>query len=360
MSHRNYSLLISLIIFTLSCKNKSETISPEIKNISESVYSTGFIKSVNQYEVFGSRNGIIEKIFVTEGMLVKKGDPIFQMENENLKVATENAKLAYRVSDIKINSNKLMDAKKAIELAQRNLSNDSLQYERQKNLWNKNIGSKVQLEEKELKYEKSKSDFDRANTNYEDLKRQLNLASEQSKNNLEIAQLMEEDFIIRSEVDGVVYKINKEVGELINGQEPSAVIGTEEFIIELNIDEIDIIKVKKGQQVIIRMDSYESEVFEARIIAVDPMMNIRTRSFQAEAIFTNKPKELFPNLTVEANIVIKTKQDVLTIPRNYLSNDTSVVLKGGKLQKVETGIMDYDLVEIKGGIDKTTIIELPQ
>ena len=145
-------------------------------------------------------------------MLVKKGDPIFQMENENLKVATENARLASKVADFKTNSDKLLDARKAIELAQRNLSNDSLQYERQKNLWSKNIGSKVQLEQKELSYEKSKTEFDRANTNYEDLKRQLNLASEQSKNNLEIAKLMEEYFIIRSEVDGVVYKINKEVG----------------------------------------------------------------------------------------------------------------------------------------------------
>ncbi len=292
MNAKLYFLFTVFIICLLSCNSKKETITPEIKNISESVYSTGFIKSVNQYEVFGSRNGIVEKIFVTEGMRVKKGDPIFQMENENLKVATENAKLASRVSDIKINSNKLLDAKKAIDLAQRNLSNDSLQYERQKNLWSKNIGSKVQLEQKELSYEKSKTEFDRANTNYEDLKRQLNLASEQSKNNLEIAELMEEDFIIRSEVDGVVYKINKEVGELINGQEPSAIIGTEEFIIELSIDEIDIIKVKKGQQVIIRMDSYESEVFEARIIAVDLMMNKRTRLFQV-LFLPISPKSFF-------------------------------------------------------------------
>ena len=41
-------------------------------------------------------------------------------------------------------------------------------------------------------------------------------------------------------------------------------------------------------------------------------------------------------------------------------NDTSVILKGGKVQKVETGLMDYDLVEIKNGIDKSTVIELPQ
>ena len=108
------------------------------------------------------------------------------------------------------------------------------------------------------------------------------------------------------------------------------------------------------------MDSYKSEVFEAKIIAIDPMMNIRTRSFQAEAIFIKKPGQLFPNLSVEVNILINSKRDVLTIPRIYLVNDTCVLLKGGKFQKVETGLMDYDLVEIKSGLNEGTTIELPE
>ena len=207
-------------------------------------------------------------------------------------------------------------------------------------------------------YENSKVVFAKTKTDYEDLKRQLKLESDQSKNNFEIAKQMEDDLIIRSEVDGVVYKINKEIGELINAQEPSAIIGTDEFIIELNIDELDIIKVKKGQQVIIRMDSYNSQVFEAKINTIDPMMNSRTRSFKAEASFTKKPNQLFPNLTLEANIVIHTKQNVLTIPRKYLLSDSTVMLKGGKVQKVETGLMDYDLVEVKSGIDKTSVLEI--
>ena len=77
------------------------------------------------------------------------------------------------------------------------------------------------------------------------------------------------------------------------------------------------------------MDSYKSQVFEARILAIDPMMNMRTRSFKAEAIFTKKPAELFPNLTVEANIVILSKQEALTIPRNYLIDGSCVLLEGG-------------------------------
>lgn len=170
---------------------------------------------------------------------------------------------------------------------------------------------------------------------------------------------MEEDFIIRSEVDGIVYKVNKKVGELINGTEPAAIIGTNKFIIELNIDELDIVKVKKGQKVIIRMDSYQSKVFEAEIISIEPMMNVRTRSFKAEAIFTQRPEQLYPNLTVEANILIETKKNVITIPRSYLINDSTVLLEGGSPQKIKTGLMDYDIVEVKSGLDSTTKIELP-
>ena len=361
MNNRALFLLIVMVSLTLSsCGDKNESIRPEVKSITESVYATGFIKSKNQYEVYGKINGLIEKIYVTEGTPVKKGDPIFQLDDKNLKVATQNARLASTAASYEENKDKLLDAKKAIDLAEKNLENDSLLYLRQKHLWSKNIGSKVELEQKELKYEKSKTDLARAKTNYDDLQRQLKLASDQSKNNLEIAQLLEDDYMIRSEVDGVVYKINREEGELINAQEPAAIIGTDEFVIELNIDEMDIVKVKTGQQVIIRMDSYKSQVFEARILAIDPMMNMRTRSFQAEAIFTKKPAELFPNLTVEANIVIQTKVEALTIPRNYLINDTCVMLEGGDLRVVETGLMDYDLVEITGGIDQTTAIALPQ
>lgn len=344
----------------LSCTNKKDFITPEVKNITESVYASGLLKSKNQYEVFGRSNGLIEEIFVTEGMRVKKGDPIFQLDNRNLKIATENARLASTASDYRINTDKVIDAKKAVALAKKQLANDSLLFHRQKNLWSKKIGSKVELEQKELSFENAKVVLANALTNYADLKRQLKLVSDQSKNNLEIAKKQEDDFIIRSEVDGVVYEINKEKGEFINGSEPAAIIGTDEFIIELSIDELDIVKIKKGQQAFIRMDSYKSQVFEAKIITINPMMNTRTRSFQADALFTKKPPELFPNLTVEANILINTKQDVLTIPRNYLQNDSLVTLEDGTLQKVETGLLDYDLVEIKKGINKNTHIVLPE
>ncbi|WP_372755072.1 efflux RND transporter periplasmic adaptor subunit [Mariniflexile sp.] len=360
MNPYTLSFLSIMLFISCSCNGEKNYITPEVRNVSESVYASGIIKSKGQYNVLGKMNGVIEELFVIEGMQVKKGDPILKLDNKNLKLATENARLASTASDYAANLSKIKDAQKAITLAYKKFTNDSLLFQRQKRLWSQSIGSKVDFEQRALNFENSKMALSMAHTNYENLKRELKLVSDQSKNNLEIAKILEDDLIIRSEVDGVVYSINKEKGELINGSEPAVVIGTSDFIIELDIDEFDIVKIKSGQQVFIRMDSYKSQVFEAKIVAIDRLMNLRTRSFQAEAEFTKKPKELFPNLTVEANILINTKADALTIPRNYLVNDSTVRLKGGKFQKVATGLMDDDLVEIISGITKTTLLELPE
>jgi multidrug efflux pump subunit AcrA (membrane-fusion protein) len=343
----------------ISCSSRTESITPEFKPITESVYATGVIKSENQYEVFAPTNGIIEKFFVKEGQKVKMGASIFKIDNRNQQIATENARLNSATSDYVINTDKLNAAKKAIRLAKQIFKHDSLQFQRQSNLWKENVGSKIELEQTQLNLEKSKLEIERAQSNFEDLQRQIKLASDQSKNNLRIAQIMEDNFIVKSEVDGVIYKIIKKEGELSDGREAIAIIGTEAFIIELSIDEKDIIKLNKNQQVIIRMDSYDKQVFEGRIIAIEPIMNTRTRSFQAEAIFKNKPPKLFPNLTVEANIVIQTKKEALTIPRRYLVNDSTVMLSTGEMQIVKIGLMDYEIVEVLSGIDQNTSLQLP-
>lgn len=359
MSSRIFIRISVLIFFFLSCDKKNESTTPEVKNITESVYASGVIKSINEYEVFSKSNGIIVKIAVQEGMQVKKGDTLFQLDNKNSKIVTENARLASSNADFHANADLLNEAENIIQLARKKLMNDSLYYFRQKNLWENKIGSKAEFEQKELNYQNAKINLNNAILRYQELERQLKLASNQSKNNLALAKLLEDDLIIRSEVDGIVYQINREEGEMANSLGPMAVIGAEEYIIELSIDEFDVVKIKPDQLVIIRMDSYQSQLFEARITAIDPMINERTRSFNAEAVFTKKPAELFPNLTAEANIVIHTKKDVLTIPRNYLLDGSMVLLEDGTHQKVETGIMDYNLVEIKEGITKSTKIVLP-
>ncbi len=135
-----FYLAIALLLF--SCKNKKESISPEIKDISESVYASGIVKSKNQYEVFSKTNGILETIFIKEGMKIKKGDPLFKIENKNAKFNTDNARLSSTANDYLQNPAKLNDSKNAIQMANKKLANDSMMLLRQKNLWEKTLVQK--------------------------------------------------------------------------------------------------------------------------------------------------------------------------------------------------------------------------
>ncbi len=358
---KNSFSIVLLLCLTLlyACKNKKEITTPTKAKISESVYAFGTIKSKNQHEVFSKSNGTLEEIYVKEGGIIKIGEPLFKLENDNSRRNTANAQLLAKSSDYFTNTDKIFDAQNAVSLARKKLMTDSMFFSKQQRLWENNIGSKLELEQKGLAFENSKVGFVNAEVRLQDLKRQLKLVSDQSKNNLAIARTLEDDYIIRSDVNGVVYKINKELGELVTSVSPLAVIGENEFLIEFNIDEIDIVKIKKGQKVIIRMDSYKSEVYEGEVSTIYPMMNERTRTFKAEATFTKKPAQLYPYLTIEANIVINSNPDALTIPRRYLLSDTTVLLENGKTQRVETGLMDYSTVEIKSGLTTNTKIALP-
>ena len=356
-----YHLILSISALSLlGCSNSTETTTPKAEDVVESVYASGIVKSENQYEVFTKASGIVEMIFVKEGEPVKKGTPIFQIENINSTLSVYNARLLSLANDYQINKEKLAEAKNNVEYAQKKLANDSLLLARQQALWRQNIGSKVELEKKELSFEEAKINLKKGLVAYENINRQLKLASDQSKNNLKIAQANDKDLTIRSEEDGCVYKINAEKGELVTSMAPLAVIGREKFIMELNVDEFDIVKIRKGQKIIVRMDSYKNQVFEAKVSFIYPMMDDRTRTFKVEAVFLKQPEKLYPNLTLEANIVINEKKNILTIPTNYLLNDSAVILEDGTIKTLKIGLKDYNITEVISGIDENSKITKPK
>jgi HlyD family secretion protein len=359
---KNTFLILFIVssFFFIGCNSQTETITPKTADVVESVYASGIVKSKNQYEVFTMSSGVVEKIFVNEGEQLQKGTPLLKIENTNSALSTESARLISLANDYKLNKEKLVEAKNNIELAQKRLKNDSLLYVRQQSLWNQNIGSKVELDQKGLNFESARVNLKKAQVSYEDINRQLKLVSDQSKYNLKLAQANEKEFMIRSKEDGYVYKLYVETGELATSMSPLAIIGQKEFILELKVDEFDIFKIRKGQKLIVRMDSYKNQVFEAAVSFIYPMMEERTRTFKVEAVFINPPEKLYPNLTLEASIIINEKKNVLMIPSNYLWNDSNVILEDGTVKAVKIGLKDYDMAEVLSGLDKETKIRLPE
>lgn len=353
--------LFIVIILFISCGSKGEFISPVSEKITESVYASGYVKSKDQYQVFSKANGILKKLQVKKGDEVRKGQVMFVLSNDVSKFNTENAQLAASNADLRSNTDKLRELDLTIELSKKKMENDKLLLDRQRTLWTDQIGTRFELEQRELAFSNSKSAYESARLRYNELKKQLKFTADQTRKNVSISQSMQDDFTIRSEVNGRVYTILKEEGEMITPQAPIALIGdATQFTLLLQVDENDIVKVKPGQKIAVTMDSYKGQVFEAVVTKINPLMNERSRSFEIEAGFTKQPSTLYPNLTLEANIILQSKENALTIPRKYLINDEYVMISKKEKRKVKIGLKDYQKAEILEGLSKDDKIMMPQ
>ncbi len=352
-------MLLPLLFFA-SCKSKQEKIKPIAEKITESVYASGIIKSINQYNVFSTVNGVIAAIVVKEGDVVKKGDAIMRLVNTNAQLNTKNAALSADYSSASNNAEKLHELQIATNLAKSKMNEDALLQQRQQNLWKENIGTKNELEQRQLAYKSSVTAYEAATLRYKQLQKQISFQAKQSQNNLQIASSIKNDYTIKTDADGRVYNIIMKQGEMVNTLNPVAIIGdATDFMIELQVDEFDINRIKNGQKIVLSMDSYKGEVFEATVTKINPIMNDRSKSFTVDAVFIKRPATVYPNLTCEANIVIQQKEKAITIPRSYLLAGDSVWIEPKKKQKVIVGFKDYQKVEIINGITINDFIYKP-
>ncbi|TXD48646.1 efflux RND transporter periplasmic adaptor subunit [Polaribacter sp. IC073] len=354
-------LFLFALIICSACQTKQDTISPVKQSITESVYASGLIVSKKQYQVFATVSGLVDEVFADEGVTVEIGSPIVSIINDAQRLMLDNAKLSANFNAYNVNRGKLEEAKSFVDLAKSQMENDAIMLERQKRLWAQKIGSKVLLEQKELAVKKSKNTYESTKEKLAEVERQLGYLSKQAKNKLLISDKNTSDYLVRSKIKGKVYQMNISKGEIVTPQIPIAIIGDDKkYLLEMQIDEYDIVDIQVGMPILVVLNSYRDSVFNAVVSKINPIMNLKSKTFTIEAEFLRPPNLLYPNISFEANVVIKTKIEALLIPRNYLLNDSIVVNKSGKIFIVKTGLKDYQMVEIISGIDENEELILPE
>lgn len=359
-----YFFLFCISLSFLSCGKKNDSTNPVRKNITQAVYSSGKIYPVNDYKVYAKLPGYVEKIHVNVGDSVKIGQGLLTIKSEVSEKNVEMAKNQYELAQKNAGENSpvLSAVKEDVASARSKYELDSANYTRFMNLSKENATSKLQLDQAKTQFDISRQNFQKAFNNFIGTRDRLRTELENAKLQYEAQTSNQSDYVIASVVNGKVYDIVPKEGELVNNMFMLMEVGDgNKFEVELSVDETDVSFLKNNQEIVYSIDAYKEKFFKGRISEIYPRINQLNKTSKVVAtIELDNSVSIFSGMSVEANIIIETKNNVLVIPREFLLDANKVIRKSeGDTVKIKTGAEDLEYVEVVNGIDEQTELIKP-
>lgn len=153
-------------------------------------------------------------------------------------------------------------------------------------------------------------------------------------------------------MDGLVLREDGEVGEIVDSNTILYRIGNA-FPLQLvaEVNEEDIPRVRVGQNVLLRSDAFASEQLAGTVREITPAGDTAAKTFRVR-IALPEDTPLRVGMSVEANIVTNSKEDVLVVPAAALRGASVFIIerRRGVLHKVQIGIRGTQFVEVLSGL----------
>jgi len=146
------------------------------------------------------------------------------------------------------------------------------------------------------------------------------------------------DAVLRSPIKGIITKVDKKVGETIQPTEtPISLISLDPLQIKVDIYEEDIVKIKNGDSVDIKIAAFPNEVLFGRVVAIDPAGKlVEDVVYYGVTIAFDEAKEgVRSGMTVDVVIKTAEKENVLTISKAAISENGKTTVKVFKNEKIE-------------------------
>ncbi|MDO8657134.1 MAG: efflux RND transporter periplasmic adaptor subunit [Candidatus Levybacteria bacterium] len=126
----------------------------------------------------------------------------------------------------------------------------------------------------------------------------------------------------------------------------------------VNLTEIDVVSVKTGQKVTLTLDAFPDKTFTGVVSAVNTggIVSSSVTTYPATITFDTAVNNIYPNMSVNAKIIISIKNDAILVPSGAVqiaSGESLVrVLKNGQVSSVpvEVGSSNDTQTEIISGI----------
>lgn len=306
---------LDLAIAELDTLKKSALVTTAIVNdtiFTHYIDIQGNVDTKQNLIIYPEYSGVLTQVYVKSGQKVNKGQILARIDDGGL-------------------SNQLAQMETQATLAKTT-------FERQKNLWDKKIGSEIQ--------------FLQAKTNYE---AQMKAVAQMK------AQLGKT--IVKAPFSGVIDEVITEKGQVVGpGQQLMRIVNLSDMYVSANVPESFIGKIKNGAIVDVEVKS-TGKIYKGKVRQIGNYINPNNRNFSIEVAVPNSDNLLRPNQVAILKIEDYKKPNAILVPESIVTENAVgekiiyTVDTSGKEPKaikktIVVGLTSGANIEVKSGLNK--------
>ena len=335
----------------------------QVRDVRRQVDVVGTLAAREEVVVSAEVDGRVARLVHDLGDRVSAGEPLIELDPEKLqyraeaqKAALDQARARYGASGDELPP---LDQVPAVVSTSAQLADARQQLERAKNLSERSLLPRSDLDTAQTRFNTAKAAHDQALASA----RQLRADIETQTSSLRLAQRNLRDAVIRAPFDGYVAERLVSQGQYIQTQAPvMRIVRLQPLKLTAEIPEKFAPWIQTGRELAVRVDAYPSQTFAGKVVRISPAVNLRSRAFAIEGEVPNGDGRLKPGTFARVQITTDHVDRAVTIPAGavqsrYGTNRVFLVQNGQLVgREVVLGDRLGDRVEVAQGLEPGTTI----
>jgi len=308
--------------------------------------ASGYVVAQRKAAVASKITGRLEWLGVEEGSKVKKGQVIAKLEGEDAAAARDQA-----IAN-------LDNAMFNLDMTKAEMNDATLHYNRQKELLSQGVVPQSELDIAEARYKRAKAAVAAAES-----------AINAYKAAVHFARISLRYTFIRAPFDAVVLTKNADVGDIVAPLGAAAtaraavvtIADMDSLLVEADVSESNLQKVKTGQPCDIQLDSLPENRFRGMVHMIVPTADRSKASVMVKVKFLDKDDRILPEMSakvafLERSVTLEEQKPKTALNSNaiMMNNNTRFVflINENRVYKtpLTTGSQIGDMIEVLDGV----------
>ncbi len=351
----------------------------EIGTITSSISTNGKIEPITNFEAHAPVATTVARLDVQQGDWVKAGQLLLQLHDADARAQAARAEAQLRGAQADMNAvsqggtqEEVLNTRNALTKAQADRDAAERNLQAMQRLLQAGAASQAEVDA-------ARSQLKVADANVQLLQQKLKdryssaevghveAQQAEAKASLAAANSLLRNSNITAPFAGMVYSLPVKQGSFVNAGDPLLQLADLHKVrVRAFVDEPEIGNLRKGQIVEVTWDALPGRVWKGEVDSLPTVIVQRnTRNVgEITCIVDNSDLRLLPNTNVTVAIIVERQENVLTVPRETIHQDSAgryvfqVVNGELKRRDVQTGVSDLTRVQITSGLSNHAVLAL--